>query len=98
MNRPKITLPKTTLDIVLEWVTWGLLLGTVILLGSYYSGLPEKVAIPFNWPSKDQNGFGTKDILWSSPLINGIIIIGIHQLNRYPWVFNYPTTITKENA
>lgn len=98
MNRPKITLPKTRFDRLLEGMTWALLLGTVLILGSYYGSLSENIAIPFNWPSKDENGFASKDTLWASPLIYGILILGIHQLNRFPWLFNYPTTITKENA
>lgn len=75
-----------------------MILTSGILIGFYYDQLPEKLPIHFNWPSKDKNGFGSKDLLWSSPIICGIITIGIYILNQYPWIFNYPTEIDERNA
>ena len=98
MSRPKIEIDKTITDKSIEILTFLLILGSVILIGFYYDQLPEKIPIHFNWPSKDKDGFGTKDLLWASPIICGIIGIGIYKLNQYPWIFNYPTKIDEINA
>lgn len=98
MNRPKIKIEKTIADKSIENLTFVLILGSMILIGLYYNQLPEKLAIHFNWPSKDKNEFGTKDLLWASPIICGLIVVGIYKLNQFPWIFNYPTEIDENNA
>jgi len=98
MNRPKVNIEKTVADKSIEILTFLLILGSGILIGIYYNQLPEKLPIHFNWPSKDKNGFGTKDLLWASPIICGIIAFGIYKLNQFPSTFNYPTEIDNNNA
>ncbi|MHA7832014.1 MAG: DUF1648 domain-containing protein [Flagellimonas sp.] len=98
MNKPQITIDKTCWDKWLEIITLLLVLVSLILIGVYYSRLPEKLPIHFNWPSKDTNGFGKKNILWASPIICGLIVLGIRRLNQYPWFFNYPFKIINKNA
>lgn len=98
MNRPKIKIEKTNIDKSIEMLTFLLILSTIIAIGISYSQLPDKLPIHFNWPSKDENGLGTKDLLWINPIICGIIGAVIYKLNQYPWIFNYPTEITNENA
>nr|WP_297786079.1 DUF1648 domain-containing protein [uncultured Allomuricauda sp.] len=82
----------------MEVLTFLFILASIVLIGIYYSRLPEQIPIHFNWPSKDKNGLGSKDILWTGPIIFGILAVGINRLNRYPWIFNYPIHVTKENA
>lgn len=98
MNQPKISIEKTTFDKLLEVLTFLLIFGSAILIGYYYSQLPNRLPIHFNWPSKDEYGLGTKDLLWGSPIICGLIVIGIYKLNQYPWVLNYPVVINEKNA
>lgn len=98
MNRPKLKIKKTALQKAIELLPFLLILGSAVLIGLYYPHLPEKLPIHFNWPSKDENGLGTKDVLWASPLICGVIAMGIYQLNKYPWIFNYPVEINEKNA
>ena len=98
MNRPKLRIEKKKMDKSIEFLTFFLIVGSVILIGVLYGQLPEKVPIHFNWPSKDKNGFGTKDLLWASPVITGILGMGIYQLTKYPRLLNYPVEIKAENA
>lgn len=86
------------MDKSMEILTFLLIAGSAILIGIYYTALPDKLPIHFNWPSKDKNGLGTKDLLWASPVICSIIAIGIYKLNQYPWIFNYPKAINENNA
>ena len=97
-KRPRITLQKSRLDNLLEILTFVLITGAVGLIGWYYNQLPDQIPIHFNWPSKDENGFGSKNLLWASPIICGVLAIGLHILNSYPRIFNYPVKITQENA
>jgi cytochrome bd-type quinol oxidase subunit 2 len=97
-KRPRIELEKSQTAILLEILTFMLVAGAAGLIGWYYNQLPDKIPIHFNWPSKDENGFGSKDLLWVSPLICGVLAIGLYILNGYPRIFNYPVKITQENA
>jgi len=98
MTRPKLKIEKCILDKTIEILSFLLIVFSAVVLGFYYNQLPERVLIDFNWPSKDENGFAAKGLLWTSPIICGIIVIAIYKLNQYPWVFNYPSEITEENA
>ncbi|RSK41353.1 DUF1648 domain-containing protein [Mangrovimonas spongiae] len=98
MQRPKIKVPKTSFDITIEITTCCLLAFSAIIIAYHYVQLPNKVPIYFNWPSKDANGMGAKNLLWVSPIISSIICLAVFKLNQYPWIFNYPTTLTQDNA
>ena len=98
MTRPKINIEKKWFEKVIEILTFGLFILSAIVIGIYYSDLPEKLPIYFNWPRKDENGLGTKDLLWVSPITFGIIGLVIYRLNKSPWIFNYPTEINEKNA
>ncbi|MCX7549888.1 hypothetical protein [Xanthomarina sp. F2636L] len=97
MSRPKIKIRKNNIDKGIEALTFALILISAILIGVYYNQLPEKLPIYFNWPSKDNDGLGTKDLLWISPIVFGIIGIVLYKLNQYPWLFNYPSEISNKN-
>jgi uncharacterized membrane protein len=98
MDRPKIILKKTRLDKSIELLTFFLILVSIILISIFFSQLPQKIPIYFNWPTKDQNGLCSKDVLWAGPIILGLLAFGIFKLNQYPWIFNYPITINEGNA
>lgn len=96
MSRPKIKLKKNGFDVTIEILAFTLILASALLIGYYYNQLPDKLPIYFNWPTKDENGIGEKDLLWASPIISGLIGIAIFKLNQYPWIYNYPTEIKPE--
>lgn len=98
MKRAKIKLKKNKSAKGLEILTFTLIFISAAVIGFYYNQIPEKVPIYFDWPSKDKNGFATKDILWASPIICGIIVLAIYKLNQHPWILNYPTEINEKNA
>ncbi len=97
MKRPKIQLETTLQTKVLRFLVVSFLLASVLVLIFYYNQLPEKVPIHFNWPSKE-GGLGNKDILWAAPIILGLISFILLRLANFPWILNYPTKITEENA
>lgn len=97
-KRPRIKIEKRRTDVFLELFTFLFIALSVALIAIYYNQLPDQIPIHFNWPSKDANGFGSKSLLWMSPIICGILAIGIYFLSGFPRVFNYPVKITAENA
>lgn len=63
----------------------------------YYNQLPQIIPIHFN-ASGEPDGYGNKSFLWIMPGIEVVLYISMLVLSRYPHLFNYPATITEENA
>ena len=96
-ERPKITIMLTLLDKILE--LFGLLslalLWALTLIN--YAKLPDTIAVHFNAAGLPDS-FGSKVTLLILPILGTIIFLGLTVLNRFPYLFNYPTKITTENA
>ena len=96
-QRPRIKLPLTPLDKTLERISilclfllWGLAIYSVIKL-------PSIIPIHFNASGK-ADSYGSKMTLFFLPVLGSLLWLGITQLNKYPHIFNYMTTITEENV
>lgn len=63
-----------------------------------YGALPDTVPIHFNGRG-EADGFGSKLILWVLPVINLVLfyLLELTTKSSFKW-FNYPVTITEENA
>ncbi|WP_235444220.1 DUF1648 domain-containing protein [Zhouia amylolytica] len=95
--RPKIKLPLTPADKVIEFIGWSALIGIWILTLLNYSRLPETIPIHYNGAG-EADGYGTKGSILTLPIISSFLFIGLTVLNKHPHLFNYPGTITEENA
>jgi len=62
-----------------------------------FSDLPETIPTHYNGAG-EADGFGEKTNIFVLPVIGTILFIGMTILNNYPHIFNYPSTITNENA
>lgn len=98
MNRPKLKIEKNKFDKTLEILTFASILTSIILIIIFYSRLPVRIPLHFNWPTLDEKGLGTKDILWASPFICSVIAVGIYKLTKHSWNFNYSAQIDEKNA
>lgn len=96
-DRPKITLEKSTLDILLDIFAFGLLLVTLIYTALNYTALPDQIPMHFNG-SGDITRFDDKDMIWLFPILGIATVSAIFYLNKFPHIFNYPQKITAENA
>lgn len=96
-DRPKIKLDLTNTDKVIEFTGWTLLIGTWVLAILNFSDLPESIPTHFDGDG-EADGFGSKTNIFIMPIIGTILLIGMTLLNKYPHIFNYPKTITNENA
>jgi uncharacterized membrane protein len=97
VGRPKIKLIPTTADKLVDLLGWLILLALWTLTITNYSSLPDTIPTHFN-ATGEADGFGSKVSLIALPVIATLLFIGLTVLNRYPQSFNYPTTITKDNA
>ncbi len=96
-ERPKIKLQFTYSDLFLE-VLGGFTLALIwILTILNYAHLPESIPTHFN-ASGQVDDYGNKGSILLLPAIGTLIFAGITFLVRIPHIFNYPVTITEENA
>jgi uncharacterized membrane protein len=84
-------------DKIVEFFGWFCLVGIWILTLFNYHSLPETIPIHYNGAG-EVDRFGNKWNLLTLPVVSSILFIGMTILNRYPHVFNYPASITQENA
>lgn len=96
-SRPKIKIILTPIDKVMEVVGWLLLAVTCILAVYQYYTLPEIIPVHYN-ASGVPDRYGNKTFLFFLPALALVLFIGMTWLNKYPHIFNYPVTITNENA
>lgn len=95
--RPKIKIPLTTIDKVMEIAGWLFVITACILAFYYYYKLPEVIPVHFDITGKPDR-YSSKAYLFFLPVLALILFTGMTWLNKYPHVFNYPVNITPENA
>ena len=96
-NRPIIKIVTSTTDRFIEYISWGILVGIWIYAFVGYSSLPDVIPIHFNLKG-EVDGHSNKAVIFLLALIPSIVAIGLSALNRFPHLFNYPITITENNA
>jgi uncharacterized membrane protein len=96
-ERPKITLVPSTADKMVELLGWLILLALWGWTFTHFSDLPDTIPTHFN-AAGEADGFGSKASIIGLPFIATLLFIGLTVLNRYPHIFNYPTSITQDNA
>lgn len=96
-NRPKIAVPLTPFDIIIECCSIALLIFIWAHLIMAYPNLPEVVPSHFN-AAGEADGFSNKTFLFLLPsVITGIYIL-LLVLTRFPHLHNYMVNITEDNA
>jgi len=85
MNRPRIKIPLTTLDYILEIVALLVVLATIILYVVYWIFSSEE--------------YSTKMLLlFTLPVTSFSMYAMLTILNKYPHIFNFPVNVTEKNA
>jgi uncharacterized membrane protein len=96
-TRPKIRPDHTPFDKKLE-LTCTLFLIVIWCFTVYaYLKLPETIPTHFT-ASGIANDYGSKTSFLILPIIATLIYLGLTQINKYPYIFNYTIKITEENA
>lgn len=95
--RPKLTIEPTGFDRTLEALAIAGIVSLWVVVLLKYSTLPERIPTHFNFKN-EVDGYGGKDTILLLPIIGSAIYILLSVVNKFPHFFNYPTTITEENA
>ncbi len=96
-DRPKLKLEKTTLDYILDCITFCLIGLSLLYTIYWYSELPHQIPMKFS-RTGEVNRYGTKFSILILQTIGIITTLAIFYLNKFPHIFNYPKRITKQNA
>lgn len=96
-QRPKIKIPMTKLDIVIEIASIAMLILNIMIVLFSWNKLPS--IIPTHFDIEGQvNGYGSKTtILILIPVIFALYI-GLTILRKFPNAYNYLSEITEKNA
>ena len=97
MTQPKISVPKNSLDLLLEISGALIVLLSFAFVFMHYGDLPEQVPVHFGADGKP-DGFGEKNQILIIPGIGLITYIVVWWIGQSPHTFNYLSEITEENA
>jgi uncharacterized membrane protein len=96
-DRPKLDLPVTVTDRMIESAGWSALLILWGLTIFFWSRLPETIPTHFNMKG-EADGWGSKLFIFFMPALAIVITVTISLVQRKPHAFNYLVKITPENA
>ncbi|MBO8167609.1 MAG: hypothetical protein H0Z35_00325 [Thermoanaerobacteraceae bacterium] len=98
-KRPKLSIPLSKIEVVIEAATALILLTSIAVLGQNWGLIKYKYKIPSHY------GMGGPDAWTESKMFLVFLLIviiifylGFTILSRFPHIFNYPKPITQENA
>ncbi|WP_249310348.1 DUF1648 domain-containing protein [Bacillus sp. FJAT-49736] len=87
MKRPKLNIPRSKIEIILDIFCLLLIIGNIVYLMFEYPSLSSRIPIHFNGDVPD--GWGNKGMLWVLPAVSIVIALGLTILERFPHTFNY---------
>jgi len=96
-QRPKLQIELSRFDKIIEAVGYLTMAILWILTIFNYIILPETIPVHFNG-SGQPDGYGSKSMLFLLAIIGTILFSGLTVLNKFPHIFNFPVTITTDNA
>lgn len=97
MPRPKIKLPYSVNEKLLQILSFVALLGFIVLTIFAMINLPESIPTHFGVDGR-ADGWGGKGMLLMLPIMAIMLYVAITILERFPWTYNYAVEITEENA
>ncbi len=96
-HHPQIPLHLSLVDKILIGVGVAIIVATWVYIGWMYHQLPDTVPTHYNFKG-EVDGYGGKSTLIVLQVVATVLFVGLHVLNKFPHIFNYPIKITPENA
>lgn len=96
-DQPRIVPAKTATQQALDIIAFLTLVAYILFFLLQWPGLPEQVPLHFNLAG-EVDSYGSKYSMMLLPLIAIGNFFLFNFLNKRPYTFNYPSTITEENA
>lgn len=95
--RPKLHIPRTRLEIVLEVLGLAAMAGLVVFALRAWPTLPASVPVHFAVDG-EVDAWGGKGSLLALLGLCFVFYAGLSVLERFPHIYNYPVPVTVENA
>mgnify|MGYP000288640196 CR=1 FL=1 len=95
--RPRIKIPLTPLEILLELLSLAGLAGAVWMLMKFWPELPAAIPKHFG-PTGEVDAWGDRSSLYFVLGTNLFLYVMLTIVRRFPHTFNYPVRITADNA
>lgn len=96
-RQPILDIPRTILDNFLDTISVLALLAILYCTARYWPDLPATIPTHFG-TSGLPDGWGSKNSIFTLPIISLVIFTGLTVLYHYPHIYNYPVKIIEENA
>lgn len=97
IERPKINLPLTLLDKIIEVTSFVALVAFWLMNIFSFSTLPENIPTHYNGMG-EVDSYGPKTTIFLLPVLGTLIFVFLTFMLRKPESFNYTVEITEENA
>lgn len=95
--RPKINIPLTRFDWVLEAIAFLIWAGGLLFLIINFETTPDQIPTHYDHTGTPTTS-GSKNSLWLLVAINTSLYVLITIISRFPHSFNYPIEISPQNA
>jgi len=96
-ERQRIKPLFTANDQLVETLGWVIIMCSFVFTCWAYFQLTDTIPVHFNG-SNEPDGYGDKSTLFFLPVVSTVIYLGLTYWNKFPWLFNYLTPITPDNA
>lgn len=96
-SRPKIKVEKTNSQRILEIISFVTVVMLWVYLFTSWSSIPDKIPSHFNAVG-EIDSWGSKGSLIGTPVVMTLLYVMLIILSLFPQIYNYPVTITAENA
>ncbi len=97
MAKPKINISSSTFSKLFDILSIAAILFTIAVSIRFYLIAPDVIPTHFGL-SGQPDAWGSKATLFIAPGIATIMYFLFTIISRFPYLFNYPVKITKENA
>lgn len=96
-SRPKLKIPLTIPEIIIEGICAIVFIGTAIFMILNHNNLPDKIPTHFGISGRP-DGWGGRTGLNALIIVNLGLYVLLTILGRFPHIFNYLCEITEDNA
>ncbi|WP_163527497.1 DUF1648 domain-containing protein [Halobacillus ihumii] len=96
-NQPHIDLPPSAFEKLSTFISFLVMVITLIYLVVIWNKIPETIPVHFNLSGEPDN-YGGKWSIIVLPIISLFIWVSFTMLEKYPHVYNYIVTIHERNA
>ncbi|WMJ86018.1 DUF1648 domain-containing protein [Anaerocolumna sp. MB42-C2] len=94
--KERIIIKRTKYDVIMNCLSYILLIGIVLYLFLNWSHIPDKIPGHYNALGMVDR-WGNKNELWICPIIGVILVIGITLIEKFPQAWNVGIQVTEQN-